>query len=500
MIVQWLNDDYKVMAGSIEERMEMQLKIINYIFSMSGFKPNKLGSLTQRAHQDKIILIWITPYTCLDVIDYLLNTYSKTIFEGEHFNMDEASEEAKNLTYQQLLQVVKGYFAFADSRLKKLDSSLAYPFEKISKRQLIERIGTHELERGDDLFIFHVEFIKSSEFFSFLESKYPKLLHAFLDAKNLYSWQDYVVRVTGFLSLFNEHSQVRINSGSDKDTDIQLFDNFVSSIQYLNSGSNFLNLKKYPLLKYDDSAYLMINRTFVFEKIYKTLYFEVQQIAKENSITFSKSDLGKKYFEEWLCYKYVNKIFSNKKIVNLEGTNSVFEKAKVEPDHYIRNWNDAFVFEYKDVLIRDTAKISYQEEVVLNELYDKLVEKNSGKKSAVLQLASFVLNYANDYKKFDPSAQVRRLTFYPILIVQDRCLSAPGINQVLNDWLDKYFNENAYSKPETKRLVIINIDCLVIYATFFENNPREFKKCLLEYLNLNRGLKTITNCTVLMCG
>ncbi|AHM63186.1 hypothetical protein D770_24705 [Flammeovirgaceae bacterium 311] len=464
--------------------------------AIASENPKMMGnikSLRADGMANNIKYVWISPYTCLTFLEHLVTNYYQEIFVEGVLNIEEAEKQIEKIQYsKEALVFVKAFIAFSHIRIDRLLSHKSNDYDSLTLNQVTDRIGTYEYEGFEYPYIYGIEVLKSIEFFSFLSDSYKNVLAQFLESRNLVNWEEYVLKMSGIMERFLEGKQrVRVESGIEKEVDIALLKRFVTSDIFLHEQANFLNLKKNPLIKYADNGFLSIFQIFVFEKIYKALYFDITLVANELGVSLGKNELGKEFFEEWLCTKYVNKIFKGPKIINIQETDEAFKKLTEIPDHYIRNWDDVYVFEYKDTLIADKAKVSLDSEEVLRELkeklYQKIANRKKPKKSAVLQLAEFIINYEKNHIHFDPKASPNKVTFYPILVVQDRCLSTPGINQILNELFIETM-KNSGSKVKYKSLVIINIDTFLL-ARGILDNIKDLKECLNDYIRVANDVK-----------
>jgi hypothetical protein len=482
-LILWLNNDHFI-TGDRNMNSPLQMQVLLSLLQTCDLQSYKRTILECNNPNEKHVrFIWLLPHTSLSLIEFILNEYYQDIFKNGFLDIEGQLKEFTQLTDRDRYELLKAYFAIERARGEKVKLNENMSFDEVVIRNFTERIGTYELERGDDVLIYFAEFLKSIDFFSFLENEFPNELKKFIETRKVSSWESYVIEVTGFFSTFRySQDNYQLRTKVIENSIIHYFDAFVNHESYKQIKPNFRNLKEYPLLKYNESSYLMISRTFLFEKIYKALFFEFQKIAGKDI----KSDIGKKFFEEKLSNKYISKIFSIDKIVNIPGNDERFLKiGGGEPDHYIRTWNNVFIFESKDTLITDEAKTSMNNEFVIKEIEKKLVWKaNDGKRkpAGVSQLANFIKNFETIYRLFDQNAQLKKITVYPILILQDRVLSTMGINHILNEYFQKELTKEIRTKLDVKPLVVMNIDCLILYSSFFAGQPTSFINCIKDYI------------------
>lgn len=332
--------------------------------------------------------------------------------------------------------------------------------------------------------IFLSQLIKSIEFFQFLE-KHDILqfhLNHFLNKYNCSTWQDWVVKLLNIILPIITHNNDTYSEISLK-TDKDFFQNklfltlFSIPIEYVEF-PDFIQIRSNPLLKIDDDKFIIINKVFLVERIFKSVIFEFslkinKEIEREKRIKDFRSLYCDFFSEQILLYSITNNCFP-KKNVKFAGESFKNQGYSSEPDFYVRVKNKILLFESKDVILKGEEKLSRDYKILSAGLKDKFlkVEKN-GKvsKKAILQLIENVERIVNKfYTKIDIDYNNEHLRIYPILVTHDRQFDAPNINRILNIW----FKEELVTKFEKnhiekiKNLVVINIDTLILYQEHFK--------------------------------
>ncbi|MBT1712355.1 hypothetical protein KK062_29195 [Fulvivirgaceae bacterium PWU5] len=476
-LIRWLNNSDLVLGDrntKSERQMEILLGVLQHSDMLSYWKVRSINT----TGKDNVKCVWLLPHTALTLIEYLLKEHHDEIFSTTGVDIDGCLSECENLSHTHLYNILRAYFFLESERGRKTTIKPDMPFQELVSRTFTERMGTYELERGDELLTLVAEYQKAIDFYRFMETAFPRELELFLAKRQIDSWKPYVVDVAGFaLEYLFETNNVRVRVF--KPSILPYYDLFVNHESYRSPNVNFRNLKEHPLLKYGENGFFMIFRTFLFEKIFKALFFEFQEIAGRDI----KSEIGLDFFERTLCANYISTIFSGSKVTNIPASDARFEGVDGTPDHYTRNWNNVFVFEAKDVLITDAAKTSMDNEAVKKEIENKFVKKErKGRPAGVSQLGNFIKNFEAFASKFDPAALRQKITFYPILVVQDRVLTTMGVNHVLDDYFQKELTPEIHSKFKIKPLIVIHIDCLILYSNFFSGQPKNFQDCLDDYL------------------
>lgn len=114
------------------------------------------------------------------------------------------------------------------------------------------------------------------------------------------------------------------------------------------------------------------------------------------------------------------------------------KKISGEPDYYVRNGNDIFLFEFKDSLYRKEDKVECDYANVKSSIEKKLVRKENGRPSAIEQLCSSIGLILNNKFQVDLGIRSDKVNIYPILVVGDTTFTNVGTNFILND----YFKRN----------------------------------------------------------
>lgn len=332
--------------------------------------------------------------------------------------------------------------------------------------------------------IFLSQLIKSIEFFQFLEKHDILQFHLkyFLNKYNCSNWQDWVVKLLNIILPIITH-----NNDTYSEISLKPDEDFIENNLFLTLFSiplkyeelpDFIQIRSNPLLKIDDEKFIIINKVFLVERIFKSVIFEFslkvnEGVETEKKIKDFRSLYCDFFSEQILLYNITNNCFP-KKIVRFAGENFKNQGYSSEPDFYVRIKNKILLFESKDVILKGEEKLSRDYEILSSGLKDKFLKvEKDGKisKKAILQLIENVERIVNKfYTKIDIDYNNEHLMIYPILVIHDRQFDAPNINRILNTW----FKEELRNKFENsqiekvKDLVVINIDTLILYQEHFK--------------------------------
>ena len=343
-----------------------------------------------------------------------------------------------------------------------------------------------------------VQFIKAYFLFDFIENHSDKtktILKSFYSNQNVNHWKDYLKK---YMPIFH----VIINSDSTRPIDLIVPENggYEENCKFLNSlilnneydidEFDFITCRSKPFYNTEAGTYRIIHPLFVIEKLYNGLYFTLSNIndALPAKISNFRSFFCDEFSEKYLVYGILDKSFP-KRFIKLSGQEI---KAKVsgiiaEPDYYIRNNNQIYLFESKDALIDKETKQSHDfkriETVLKTKIYYYLkdgIRKNIG----LMQLITNIKRILTNECTWD-SPTPSRTSIYPILLVHYNIYNTPGINYLINTWFREeliYLTKEGLKTDKIKDLVVIDINTFLLFHERFQNNSLCLQ-CLIDEYN-----------------
>ena len=331
--------------------------------------------------------------------------------------------------YLQFITVETNKDIISDKYLHKLEGKYRIAATLLNQMYPVSDYTNYDL--GD---IFIAQIIKAYYLFEFLESeeKSRHLLNAFYTNMGVNDWRDYFQFIVPIVEVYTK----RANEGWMEITVLKN-EKFKRSCFFLEAlslknfdtelNADFKLLRGNPLYKVDEGKYAIISSLFVFEKIYKGLYFKLKEIhdylpAKNKVDKNFRRYYTSKFSENHLLYKILNHIYGNKSYVQYSGDALSNKKYLGAPDYYIRNGNVLFLFENKDVFINAEIKQSFNFEIIEAEFKKKFYfDDKDGKidPKAVLQLVSNVEKTLTLQNDFDKNYNNKNIRIYPLLILHD---------------------------------------------------------------------------------
>lgn len=175
-------------------------------------------------------------------------------------------------------------------------------------------------------------------------------------------------------------------------------------------------------------------------------------------------------------------IIGRKSYIHYSGAEMRSKGFLGEPDYYIRNGNDIFLFEFKDSLYRKEDKVECDYEKVKSSIEKKLVRKENGKPSAIEQLCNGIALILNDKFRIDLGIRSNKVKIYPILVVGDSTFTNVGTNFILNDYFKTEISNRNIDNKNIRPLILVSIDSLILYQFDFEEKNLKLRNVLDSYL------------------
>ena len=335
------------------------------------------------------------------------------------------------------------------------------------------------------------QFVKSMFLLDFMHEniKYRKIYEIFLSQFDITNWKEYITYYSPLIfSSIRSHNKYEytdhiVEKNENYEKSCKFLDKHILNIDEEIPNSDFRYLRSKPFYKVEEGLYRSIYDLFVTEKIYNGLHFVLSGInnslPKEDRIDI-KGELGGNFSENYLFYSIIERI-TQKKYKEFRGQylkDKYGNDLPSEPDYYLRNGKNLFLFESKDVLLKADVKVSFDYKIIKDELAKKFYRDGSDK--AILQLLRNIKRILKLEFPFDKNYKPNNINIYPIIITHHRMFDTGGLNYLINNWfleeLEKLSKEN-FNVKNIRPITIINIDTLIIY-----NDLLKFKKLSLSDL------------------
>lgn len=388
-------------------------------------------------------------------------------------------------------------------KIRTLDST-----ERLSASLL--QMSYHDYDLNNYILseVFLTQLLKSIEFLKYIEEELNQHLITFLDKYNCKNWQDWIKKLLNIIVPILTHDNIKYSEIELRIEDIleigAFLDLFCNKIEHQEK-PDFVVLRSNPIYKINDNRYVIINKLFLVERIFKSITFEFSlEINKKVDEKFKLKDFRSihcdKFSEQKLLYKFVHNSFpSNSKFIKIEGSEFLNKNYKSEPDYYVRFKNKILLFESKDVILKGEEKQS-RDFLILKEALEskflKVDEQGKTSNKAILQFIENIKRFLNKYyTKIDTDYNENNIKFYPILVTHDRQFDTPELNRLINKWFRNELQKN-FKQSEIVRihdLTILNIDSILLYQESFRQRGRNGLEILINEFQNSTKLKLTKN-------
>ena len=413
---------------------------------------------------------------------------------NEEFNKNK--EDFNLLLLHHYLKVNEQFVLNSDNLAKEIRFE---DYEKIedyfARVYLSNGINSFDIANTNDFHNLIASFYKSYQLLSFLDSKYNELLNVFLTDYNVPNKEHFLKAILPIA--FHAMNGAFTDSGiqilkTDNESSRDFLDQLISnSKNSIDSSVDFSHLRANPLFKIDDNEFLILDRGFAIKRLYASIFFDVLKIINDKRVKINGdffSVYTYDFIEKYLAYTVLDKIFKKRGYKVLSGEEIVNDHhVDTEPDYYVRNGKKILLFEIKASIIRGDIKQSFSWSEIEKELKKKFYGTSKDKK-AVLQLIErieILVDKDNKRGVYD-STRPNNFIITPILLVTDLALNTLGVNHILNSWFAEEVNKSKILSPiqhRIRKLVIINIDTLIVYSEYLKDKSRAFEDFLDTYID-----------------
>lgn len=366
---------------------------------------------------------------------------------------------------------------------------------------LMNTLPYNEFTNTDTLSKFLASCKKSELFFEFCERshKYRTILQQFIKSYGCSSWEKYLYSLIKIFILNggnkDEYSKISLDiRDNDYEQELFILTRLSIDINDLISKEDNIDYRVFrnnPLVRISPNEFMVIYSSLCVEKLYNSLIFQFNEINESLPKPERISNLFQSYTstfsEEYLFYTIIQTIISRQKYIALSGNECRATDNIGEPDYYIRNWNDIFLFEFKDVMMNASIKTSCDYEKLKSLIEDKLVcKKDSNKDSAIGQLTNNVTKILSSTFSWDKQINAKKVRIYPVLVVGDTKFTTPGMCSILNDYFINSLANKGVNREQVKGLIVVDINTLILYQHEFANKTITLKEVFDGYYNYLR--------------
>lgn len=373
----------------------------------------------------------------------------------------------------------------------------------------------HDIFNFNEQNEFIAQTIQAVRFFKLLEceSKYKSLLLGFYNAYTISNWREYLRTLLSIFGLSKDgigYIPNDLNIDIDSLITQSVLDRlsisseensipYSSKDEYDQGGnSDYKVFRDRPLFKLTNGDYVVYNRSFLIDRLYSSLYFDFKKIVVElegkqpNISHLFTSD----FIEKTLFVGLMNECLSHNitEAFDESGLKCKYQIKKGElgyPDYFLKTDNAVMLFECKDIRINAWIKEQRNYTLIEKELKNKLVSKVyqldyskcshntiTPKKIGCGQIAGHVSNIRKGKFPWDTSLSPN-IKVYPVLVIADNRLHAPGLALLLRRWYNECLQSEGLQTPLEYSLILMSPLTLIKYSVIFKRDG--FQKYFDEY-------------------
>lgn len=391
-------------------------------------------------------------------------------------------------------QIFKAYLAINQKNNEQYES-IGQNYgdgEKLCKMVLTAVLRYHGLTNIGLIEYFYAQLFKGVLLLKYTELALPSHHKSLLNLMQSSDWKElvrkYVALMLPVIQGIVDHKIVALTPKTNEDGE---FLRVLTHVE-ITDDCDFRPLRSNPLLKNNDRSYSVVYPLFVIDQIYKSLYFRLNRIninlPKEEQILEFKSFIGTNFTERNLFVPLLTEIFTKCKTkFSDENLHKDFNVTGA-PDYYVRNDNEIFLFELKDVFLKAEDATSSDYKTIEKSILKKFYSNEHGRPKGIKQLVENISKILDNSVIWDKNIDVSHCRIYPILVVTDHVFSCPGLNRVLNSFfkLELKNKVGLANSAKVHDIIVIGIDSLICHKDYLTVDPKRLPYLLRQY-SINMG-------------
>lgn len=317
---------------------------------------------------------------------------------------------------------------------------------------------------------------------------YGKYLELFIAKYNCDSLKQYLDVIANVYNTLYKNKTFRLNPEDENYDQVKgILDSIslhISDTVDKEKNHDYCVFRGNPLVCFD-GHYMCFSINFLVEKLYKSFIFDFITFNKRKTPDVHIKDIianfTSLFSEEHLFTNLMTHIYQNRSCKKLSAQESRAIDPKNEPDYYVRNGKYIFLYEYKDVMIKGDfkQKISNKEELD-KWINEKFVEKPSGKKSAIKQLAHRIEAIIKGEFPWDNAIPANK-KIYPILVVSHSIFCTKGMPYILRCKFREELHNREIDITQINDILLVDQDTLILYMDDLNSKKLSLKTLADEY-------------------
>ena len=246
------------------------------------------------------------------------------------------------------------------------------------------------------------------------------------------------------------------------------------------------------LLKVSPDTYLLINANFLVDKFYQGMRFDFFKALEATSSKYKNypdfsTRLSQDFSESNLFWRLIKQIYNeNQDALILTGEDFRQQGITAEPDLYLHIGECLFLFEYKDVTLRDSIKYSHTISSIKEGICDRICRYDKPRKGAGQLLYNIDRIFTKDLvRDIDPDIDLVSKV-YPIIVTTDRSFSAIGVNRFVIQEFSKWMKSPLSIPCLVTVPIIMGLDTLILCADMLHEGVLTLHDLLDGYIQTNK--------------
>ncbi len=375
---------------------------------------------------------------------------------------------------------------------------------ELAELLLVNSFSQKDINNFDYNVIFRELFTKSIDLFEYIsrDEYFKPIYDRFKEKLQISDYKDYIKTILGVFSIMYknalqtkrdtkfEHWAGKIVYDAEKDKDKLIKTSVLDYISLkfdenypIDENSDYKIFRNKPIIKFPDGSYEIQNMGFLLERLFYSLYFDFNTIAKELNLSNFDNEYKENFGEKFLLCKYIELANGRKKYTALSSKESkLISQEGGEPDYYLKSKSNSIIlFESKDIMINGSIKQSRDFEQIINEYKNKLLLKTHSngkpvktpKPEGIGQLVSQIKKIQTGNAFWDKTVS-KDSVIYPVLVVADSKLLPDGLTYLMQDWYINNCETENIDKKTARPLIVMSISTLLLYAKEFEGKGYEY--------------------------
>lgn len=481
--IAWLSDLLFKMDMRSRNHNELNFfkPLLNY---MNTKLHNEITNYLNMISNDIRSWVFIDRPSLLMLIEYILENHNDS--DGDVL---QSKDDFSNLFI--------AYLICCDERIEYLSQDLLTIKDAESQvlHHLPEQLKINDIVYPKD---YRVEFIRFYYFMIFCKEDldFREYLKIFLQENKIEKWEDYLyfVFTTYLRNVTNkEGASNLIQVDPYKYFGKKFLDSMSIDVENFKRQRDFTALRSKPVYYHGNNLYSIISSKFFIDKMFQSFLFDLSSILKNigdkkvADYPKLKQLVGERFTENYLFYEIMKGCFSRKYKKLISGEELKKKLGAGEPDFYIRNGKNIFLFEFKDVMLNGDIKHSGNLDKIKEAFFDKfekVKEKNKAKAKGVTQLLNVLENYLHKIiQKEDRIEIIDQLNVYPIIVYIDPSFDIEGFGYWLNNKFEELKQERVIPNDYLiKECVMIPLEIFIKLEDYFNDGRLQLDNLIDSYI------------------